>query len=273
MTDILDRAYFVSPRKLAVELEKSEEELEQELREHGFTRLTDFQDRESEGLELEYEIQELERRKLQGIFGEKVARFVKGRIKRYIESRLPGGWELRENARLRDSSDSATLRLGEKPDTRDSMKLSGNSVAHYGMDREEILKQVRSRHFAAGKNMFERFQESLLPTIDRVLYALEKNGETEEMRYDVIDHSKSSAEINRERVRIPLEKVEDFKVIGLEVKTSRDDAEKLLSSVQRNVRDRASNSPHIDLYGVHVDYNIDTAEIPEEVPVTVKKLG
>jgi 1,2-phenylacetyl-CoA epoxidase catalytic subunit len=87
---------FTSKRELAKTFDTSEKEIQEKLEDLGFRTLQNFSERnqKSDSLDMGYEISDMERRKLQGLFGEKVAVFVKGKIKRFIENSLPENWTL-----------------------------------------------------------------------------------------------------------------------------------------------------------------------------------
>lgn len=260
-------------RELAKKKDISEAKLEQDLKELGFRRLTDFEnsDEGKETCELEYSLDEMEKRKLQGVFGERIAVFIEGKIKRFITRILPQDWNVKKNIHLRTKDNHKSLNFGQKPKDSGSIKISGDTVAHYGADEETLIERVQQRHFSASEYLFNKFQENQIPSIDNTFYALKKSGEKRCFKYDFIDHSKNSYQIQRNTTKVSVEHIEDFKVIGLEVKTTKSDAKNLLSKKQRRIRERAQNSAFLDFYTIDVDFEIEESDIPTEIPVKIKK--
>ncbi|MFO7793965.1 MAG: hypothetical protein R6V35_03225 [Candidatus Nanohaloarchaea archaeon] len=68
--EVIEKADFADKRDLAKEFDTSVEKVEELLSDQGFSTLKDFSDEKEvqKTLDLNYEIKELEKRKLQGIF-------------------------------------------------------------------------------------------------------------------------------------------------------------------------------------------------------------
>ncbi|MFB6208659.1 MAG: hypothetical protein ABEJ56_00800 [Candidatus Nanohaloarchaea archaeon] len=272
----LEKVEKLEKRELAKQMDLSEERLDEKLRDLGFTSLADFTDNQSrtEKKKINYSLSEMEKRKLQGLLGEKVTRFIEGKIRRFIRSGFNNEWIIKSYLDLRTLDECRQLHFGERQSFQgNSLSISGGNVTHYGVEEEVIREKIRQKHYACSAYLFEKFTEYQVPSIDHVLYALRKTGETESFEYRVKDHSEESGSFTGEKLEVDLEKIRDFKVIGLEVKTSESsDAENLFSSLQREVRDTAKESAFLDLYKAHVNYSISTQKIPEEVPVEIEKV-
>jgi len=266
---------FTSKRELAKTFDTSEKEIQEKLEDLGFRTLQNFSERnqKSDSLDMGYEISDMERRKLQGLFGEKVAVFVKGKIKRFIENSLPENWTLRQGIKLTTSGvNQKSLWFGTKNSNEKEIEINDYTVRHRDLPLEEIEEKVQKRHYYCSEEVFLQFQEHRIPNIDEVFYAVNKTGNTESREYHLVN-TESSRISNQEKHEIDLEEVEDFKVIGVEIKTTENRAENLLSSVQREIRDKAKESPYLDLYSLKVEYEKDRKEIPEEVDIRMEKLG
>ena len=269
--EIVEEAEFADRRDLAKGFGISEEKVKQVLEDHGFSTLEDFSGREdNSSLEMSYEIREMEKRKLQGVFGERIAVFVRGRITEFLENSLGSDWELRQGVKLKTTgSDPRTMWYGDRG-IDSEIKISGSTVRHRDMDEEEIVEKVRERHFVTSDELFDRFSEHQIPSIDQVYYGLKLSGEQRSRDYHLLN-TESSSFSSRKSKAIDLRHVEDFKVIGLEIKTTRDRAENLFSSLQRSIRDKARESPYLDIYSLKVEYDIETGEIPDEVDLRLEK--
>lgn len=262
-------------RQLAKEFETSEKEIDDKLNELGFRTLEDFNEAGADSsLDLTYEITEMENRKLQGMFGEKIAVFVKGKLKRFLKNSLPPGWSLHQGVKLRTKGENLekSLWFGRKNTLEKGIDINDSTVRHRNMPDEEIREAVKERHLYCSEELFQQFQEHRIPNIDQVYYAVKKTGETRENDYHCVNTEASSFS-SQEKVTIDLEEVEDFKVIGIEIKTTENRAEGLLSSLQRNIRDKAKESPYLDIYSLKVEYKKGSREIPEEVDLRLEKIG
>lgn len=275
MSDLMEKAESKPFRQLAKDEDQAEEQLQKELEELGFRTIGDFSDKNEQRKDnqLQYELSEMEKRKLQGIFGEKITIFIEGKIKRFLRERLPRDWELKNNIRLKTDGNEKSLKFGEAPSDRDSITITGTNISHHGVEEEALVERVQSKHFACTDYLFEKFQEYQIPTIDNILYAVKKAGQQKTFEYQVTDHSTNSAQLTQERKKIEIDRIDDFKIIGLEVKTSESKPGKLLSSKQREVRDKAKESAFLDLYTVKVDFDYSTGKLPQNVPVEIRKIS
>jgi len=267
---LAEEASFSDKRDLAKQLETSEEQIDELLSEQGFKTLEDFTDKGMKNaVDLSYQIKDLEKRKLQGLFGEKIAVFVKGRIKEFLKQSLGNNWELKQGIKLKTCKASKSMWYGDRsPDS--GIKITDSTIRHRNMEREEIKKKVRKRHFITSEELFNRFSEHQIPNIDQVYYAIKFTGNEKYRKYHLIN-TESSSFSNQEKERIKLKEVEDFKVIGLEIKTTENKAENLFSSLQRSIRDKASKSPYLDIYSLKVEYDIQTGKIPENVDIRIER--
>ena len=276
MSGLLEKAEKQGLRGLAKKLDRDKDGLRQSLKQLGFRQLTDYT-RDSCGgknsVSLNYELDKMQMKKIQGIFGEKIATFVEGKLIESIKSWHSEDWQIREGVKLRTSSESPkTAFYGIKPDEEESFKCTGHTVAHRGMDIGRIRKRLESKHFHTSRELFEKFQRYQVPNIDNVFYAMKTSGEKKEQEYRVIDWNTGGYGESGEKLVCELDIVEDFKIIGVEVKTTRDEGEKLLSKNQRKVKERSSETAFLDFYILRVNYDVRSREIPEEVEIEMRKL-
>lgn len=276
MSGLLEKAEKQGIRGLAKKLDRDEEGLRQSLKQLGFRQLTDYTEDGLSGknsVSLNYELDTMEMKKIQGIFGEKIATFVKGKLIESIKSWHSEDWQIRKGIKLRNSSESPrTAFYGIKPDEEEYFKCTGQTVAHRGMDIERIRKRLESKHFHTSRELFEKFQRYQIPDIDTVLYALKTSGEKKEQEYRAIDWNTGGYGESGEKLVCKLDIVKDFKVIGVEVKTTKDEGERLLSKNQRKVKERSSETAFLDFYILRVNYDVTSREIPEEVEIEMRKL-
>lgn len=266
---------FKEKRELAKELGVSEKQVGEKLNELGFRTLNDFEEeKDISSIDLSYEISEMERRKLQGMFGEKVAVFVKGKLERFLKSSIPDNWSLHQGVKLKTKGENheKSLWFGRKNTMDKKIDISDSTVRHHNMEDEKIKEAIRKRHFYCSEDLFEKFQGHRIPSIDQVYYAVKKTGDRKAKDYHLVNSEASSFSSQRKKT-IGIEEVEDFKVIGIEIKTTEDRAENLFSSLQRSIRDKSKNSAFLDLYSLKVEYEKDSNEIPQEVDLRLERLG
>jgi hypothetical protein len=273
--DLLREAEKNGVRQLARKKDKSKKELVKELKEQGFSTIKDFFGKKPRNsIKLDYEIGEMERRKLQGMFGEKIATFVEGRIKEFLQESMGPEWKIKKGIKVKAKGETEkSMFYGLKPDEHSKIKCSGKTVAHAGLSKEEIREEVESMHFHVSERLFKKFQEYQAPNIDECYYAVKKTGETEEHFYRAHDRSSGSYDVEGEKISCDLEALEDFKIICLEVKTTTDKGGNLLSKKQREVRDLASDTAFLDFYLAEVNYDISSSEIPDSVEVNLEMMS
>ncbi|MFB6116677.1 MAG: hypothetical protein ABEK10_04165 [Candidatus Nanosalina sp.] len=274
MADLLKEAERKGLRNLARDRDRSRRELVQELKDRGFSTIKEFfGKKEDDSIEMTYNLDEMEKRKLQGVFGEKVARFVEGRIRDFLKDSMGNKWEIRKGIEVKTKGENhRSMFYGLKPDENSGIKCSGKSVAHNGMENHEIREELRKMHYHVSKRLFKKFQEYQAPNIDECYYAIRKTGEKVKHEYRAYDRSSGVHDTEGEKLDCKLNEIEDFKIICLEVKTTSQKSKNLLSKTQREVRDLASETAFLDFYLVKVDYDIQTAEIPDSVDVEIEGL-
>lgn len=275
MTDLLKEAETKGLRNLARDRDRSRKELVEDLKERGFSTIKDFfGKKEDDSIEMTYNLDEMEKRKLQGVFGEKVARFVEGRIRDFLRESMGDNWEIKKGIEVRTKGENQrSMFYGLKPGENSRIKCSGKSVAHNGMQNEKIREEVRKMHYHVSERLFKKFQEYQAPSIDECYYAIRKTGGKVKHEYRAYDRSSGVHDTEGEKLECTLDEIEDFKIICLEVKTTSQKSKNLLSETQREVRDLASETAFLDFYLVKVDYDISTAEIPDSVDVQIEGLS
>ena len=261
----------VSDRELAKHLEVSEEDARQERKKRGFLKLDDFQDQKEvkNSLDIDAELDDMEKRKLQGHLGEKLTSLMKSRVTDYLESHTRPEWVLRDKLQLISGSSVSKRYWASGKPRQGSIRIDGRSIKHTGESLDEIEKYVKERCVFAEGDMFEKFKEVRNPFIDFNFYAVKKTGKrlTE---FILEDYSSDSFDA-KESMKVSIPVIEDFKVIMLEVKTTKDEAETLFSSNQRKARDLAKKSPYLDFFSLQVDIEFSELNIPKEYSVDIQK--
>lgn len=274
MTDLVKEAERKGLRELAKDRDRSKKELIKE-KQRGFFTINDFLgESKSDSVERTYRLNEMEKRKLQGLFGEKVARFVEGRIRDFLKNSMGDQWEVKKGIKVKmKGSKHKSMFYGLKPDENSNLKCSGKSIAHYGLTNQEIREEIEFMHFHVSERLFKKFQEYQAPSIDECYYAVKKQGKTKKHEYRAYDRASGSYDAEGETIECSLEKLTDFKIICLEVETTREKASNLLSKTQREVRDIASKTAFMDFYLARVEYDINSSKIPDNVKVEIDLLN
>lgn len=249
-------------REIAVEKDITEEAVKTERRQSGYPRLSDFisQEEVENAKKVEFELDELRKRQLQGFIGEKITGLMVNRLKGELEEYVKDDWVLRDKAQiLSEKNNGYMLRIGGRPGN-DEIMVERNTVKHMGAEEKMIREKARKETFLMSHQMFERYSEMKNPWIDQNFYALEVNG-SKTVKFTVKDYSKESFErTSHLEVKIPY--VTDFKIIAVEIKTSKDEANNLLSKNQRKVRDNSKESPHLDFFTLKLDTEFEEFGLP-----------
>ncbi|GEM_PF-2776211 len=261
----------VSDRQLAKDLGVSEKDARQERKKRGFLKLDDFQDKKEveESLNIDAELSDMEKRKLQGHLGEKLTSLMKSRVTDYLKSHTRPEWVLRDKLQLISNVSTSNRYWASGKPRQGSIRIEGRSIKHTGKPLEEIEKYVKERCVFAVEDMFEKFKEVRNPFIDFNFYAVKETGKRE-TEFVLEDYSSDSFDA-KESMKVSIPVIEDFKVIMLEVKTTKDDAGSLFSSNQRKARNLAKNSPYLDFFSLQVDREFSELNIPEEYSVSIQK--
>jgi hypothetical protein len=261
----------MNDRELATQLDFTEEEVKQKRIDRGLLRLENFSEKESAPTrsKMKFELDKMEKRKLQGFMGEKLAELMKSKVVDYLRKHTGGKWELRSKARMvRKGRTSHSYWAGGRPD-RDEIVVESGVVKHQGAEKDELREAVRDKCVVAEDDIFEKFQEVRNPWIDFSFYALSIE-ETVEQTFSARDFSKRSFDQESEiDVEVPL--ASDFKLMAVEVKTTNSSAENLLSTNQRNVRDLAEESPYIDFFTLKVETDFSELGIPENFDAEIAR--
>jgi hypothetical protein len=186
-----------------------------------------------------------------------------------LEDFVKDSWVLRDKLYL-VSSDSSFQRYWASGRPRQgSISIEGRNLKHEGKDREDLKEHVKERCVVASEDIFRKFREVRNPFIDFNFYALRKTGE-KKVEFQVRDYSKKSFD-KTEKLEVIVPVIEDFKIVMLEVKTTKEDAGKLFSENQRNARDLAKKSPFLDFFSLKVNKEFEEMDIPENFEVKLEK--
>jgi len=251
----------MNDRELARELYVSVSEIESVRDDSGSKRLDDFiRTDELSSLSLEFELSEMEKRKIQGAIGERIAGFSGSRIKSYLRDHVRGDWEIRDSLEM----------ICEDPGVKSyrnrysQLDVSGNSIRHRDMSREDIMDSIESKYVLSDRDTLESFYRVLDPWIDIRMFGVEIDG-LESVEFDV--NCLGSGFSGKLDIELPV--VEDFKILALEVKTTEDSAENLLSSHQRDLREMSKSSPYIEYFTVRIDREFSDMDIAEAYDLEV----
>ncbi len=249
-------------REIAKELTVPEEKVEK-MRSRGFLRLEEFKNPEEgpDSVEIDFELDELRKRQLQGFLGEKVCSLMENRVKKLLSKHVKSNWTLERKAEM-ISENKFGHSIGSYPRSRGEIKIEGNMIKHFNAEEEEIREEIRGRCFKTSDELFEAFHKVRNPWIDFSFYAFKTEGKIGQS-FSIKDFSQSALEAGKTiEVEIPV--VKDFKIAALEVKTTEGDEENLLSRNQRKVRKIAEESPFIDFFTLKIDTSFEELGIPEE---------
>jgi hypothetical protein len=194
---------------------------------------------------------------------------MKSRVTDYLESHTRPEWVLRDKLQLISSASVSKRYWASGKPRQGSIRIDGRSIKHTGESLDEIKKYVKERCVFTEGDMFEKFKEVRNPFIDFNFYAVKKTGKRQ-TEFMLENYSSDSFDAE-ESMKVSIPVIEDFKVIMLEVKTTKDEAETLFSSNQRRARDLAKNSPYLDFFSLQVDREFSELNIPDEYSVNIRK--
>lgn len=259
----------MSDREMARELELPQDEVSRRRKELGLLKLDSLIDSGDSAFDIELELGEMDCRRLQGFLGERIARLMKSKILRQLGNSLESGWVLRERCEVLNAEDfSRNFYAGRRP-SRGETELSGSHIRHWGHTGEELREIVRERSVALPPELFESFLESRAPFTDQLYYGF-KIQDTTEKRFATYDLEKPG--FDREsslEAEVPV--ADDFKLLAVEVKTTSGDPGSLLSTNQRELREKAKSTPFLDFYVLHVDLEFDDLDVPESYSVSLSR--
>ncbi|MFB6245789.1 MAG: hypothetical protein ABEJ03_05585 [Candidatus Nanohaloarchaea archaeon] len=264
-----EEAEELTDRQLASRMNLTENEAMEARKRSGVSRLEDFfrQEDEKEELEVSFDLGEMHRRQLQGCVGEKIAAFLRNRVAEFLENHLENGWTIERSCEV--VSAGGPLREVSTGSRFSDIRLEGSSVRHRGLDEEKLLEKLEENCVALPEDLFDSFLEAWNPFIDEIFYGF-RHKENIEKKFSSRDTTEPGFETGKPiTANIPL--AEDFKIMAVEVKTTGDRAEDLLTSNQREVRDMASRSPFVDFFTLHVDLDLEEIGVPDSVNSKIRR--
>lgn len=258
-------------RELAVEMDLPEEKIKQKRKESGFLRLEEFTDSESatSSVDIKLKLEEMEKRKLQGFLGEKLTSLMKSRVVKHLDEHLKDSWILRDKLHLVNLDSRFERYWASGRPYQGEIRINGRTIKHQGSSKDELEQHVKERTAAAEENLFKKFREIRNPFIDFSFYAI-KTSENKKVEFNVEDYSNNGFD-SSEKLRVETPVIDDFKIVMLEVKTTKDEAEQLFSSNQRKARDLARGSPFLDFFSLKVNRDFEELDIPEDFSIKLKK--
>jgi len=261
----------MSDREIAVELDITEDEARDRRRETGFLNLEEFVDDQGpeDRKQVDLELGEMERRKLQGFMGEKVADLMMNRVLDHIGDHLKDSWVLRDKLHLINADSKFQRYWASGRPRQGEIRIEGRNLKHSGNTEEELEDHVRERCAVADGEIFKKFREVRNPFIDFSFYAVKKDGR-EEVEFNVEDYSSNRFE-NSQKLREEIPRIKDFKIVMIEVKTTKDNAENLFSTNQRKAKNMAQKSPFLEFFSLKVDKEFQELGIPEKFDGEIKK--
>lgn len=261
----------MNDREIAVKLNITENEVQQKRKDSGFLRLEEFTETEKleDKMEISVELDRMEKRKLQGFLGEKVTSLMRNRVVKHLKKHLKDDWILRDKLNLVSKESSHQRYWASGRPRQGSIRIEGRNIKHNGTAEDEIREHVREKCVLAEKDIFTKFRDVRNPFIDFNFYAVRQVG-TEKVEFLINDFSGNSFE-NEEKIEIEVPVVDDFKIVMLEVKTTKDDAKNLFSKNQRNARDLAKESPFLEFFSLRIHKEFSELDIPESFLLDVRK--
>lgn len=260
-----------SDRQIAVELDMPEKEVKAKREDSGFLRLSEFADKDasSKKVDIDVKLKKMEKRKLQGFMGEKLTSLMKNRVINHLKKHLGEKWTLRNKLNVVNKNSSFQRYWASGRPRQGSIRIEGRNLKHHGSKKEELEKYVREKCVVAEEDIFRKFQEVRNPFIDFNFYAVRKS-ENKIVEFTLKDYSENSFE-SKERLKVKVPVIEDFKIVMLEVKTTKNDAKNLFSKNQRKARELANKSPHLDFFSLKVDKEFSDLGIPEDFSLNIEK--
>jgi hypothetical protein len=261
----------MNDREIAVELDITEDEVQERRKDSGFLRLEEFLENKKpdDKVEVSVELDGMEKKKLQGFLGEKITSLMRSRVVKHLEKHLKDDWILRNKLNLVSEESTHQRYWASGRPRQGSIRIEGRSIKHNGSTEDVIREYVRERCVLAERDIFTKFRDVRNPFIDFNFYAVRKRG-TEKVEFLVNDFSGDSFE-NGEKIEIEVPVIDDFKIVMLEVKTTKDDAKNLFSTNQRYARDLAKKSPFLEFFSLKINREFSELDIPETFSLDIRK--
>lgn len=273
MRDVIESNFEEkNDRELAKELDVSESQVKNIRREEGFLRLDKFKedDQISSVFSLNWELDEMEKRKLQGFLGEKVTKLLTGKVKNHLKKFTRDNWVLRDKIYLVNSSNTIQRYWANSKPIQGELRVEGKQIKHDNKSEEKIKEHISEKCVIADNQLFKKFKKLRNPFIDFNFYIVKKTG-TENVKYKATNYGKLSNNMGGENISVEVPKIEDFKIIMLEVKTTRKNAESLLTENQRKARDIAKESPYLEFFTIKVNREFEELNIPSNYEAKLEK--
>ena len=273
MRDVIESNFEEkNDRELAKELDVSESQVKNIRREEGFLRLDKFKedDQISSVFSLNWELDEMEKRKLQGFLGEKVTKLLTGKVKNHLKKFTRDNWVLRDKIYLVNSSNTIQRYWANSKPIQGGLRVEGKQIKHDNKSEEKIKEHISEKCVIADNQLFKKFKKLRNPFIDFNFYIVKKTG-TENVKYKATNYGKLSNNMGGENISVEVPKIEDFKIIMLEVKTTRKNAESLLTENQRKARDIAKESPYLEFFTIKVNREFEELNIPSNYEAKLEK--
>lgn len=273
MRDVIESNFEEkNDRELAKELDVSESQVKNIRREEGFLRLDKFKedDQISSVFSLNWELDEMEKRKLQGFLGEKVTKLLTGKVKNHLKNFTRDNWVLRDKIYLVNSSNTIQRYWANSKPIQGGLRVEGKQIKHDNKSEEKIKEHISEKCVIADNQLFKKFKKLRNPFIDFNFYIVKKTG-TENVKYKATNYGKLSNNMGGENISVEVPKIEDFKIIMLEVKTTRKNAESLLTENQRKARDIAKESPYLEFFTIKVNREFEELNIPSNYEAKLEK--
>lgn len=258
-------------REIAVELDTTEEEVKKMRRDSGFLRLSEFQSKEdiNSSLSMDVELDEMEKRKLQGYMGEKVTALMKNRVVDHLEGHVKDNWVIRDKLHIVNEASSFQRYWASGRPRQGEIRIEGRHLKHSNSTENELREYIQEKCVVAREEIFEKFREVRNPFIDFNFYAV-KTVDKKEVAFTARDFTENRFE-SGQKVKAEIPVIEDFKIVMLEVKTTKEDAKKLFSKNQRKVRDMAKGSPFLEFFSLKVDKEFTELGLPSEMTLNIEK--
>jgi hypothetical protein len=193
---------------------------------------------------------------------------MQNRLENKLAQTVPSGWSVHDDVNVVSEDGEPTPSTRFLTSRHENIVIDGRSVLHTNKDDEEVDEHVEENCFVASSTLYEKFRSFSHPFVDTVFYATQSRGE-EPITFSVRN---VTSRVDYEMTRsIPIRRLQDFKVLLVEIKTTNDEASNLLSSHQRSLRDVTDSNRFLDFYTLQVTTDFSDFDLPSDFQATLKR--
>jgi hypothetical protein len=208
---------------------------------------------------------------LQGRLGEMLADSLRSEAENILELSLDNRWEIFgwKMDVLNPDYETSTVSKGQEP-KRKIVPRSSPPIIHRTLDEDEIQNFVENRYVLADKDLLEQYDRVNPPTVDKKYYAVEYAGSSKEIEFEVYDSTNHFSQAE-ERIEIELPVISDFRILAVEVKTSKSGVRDSLTEAQISALEKAEQSKYLQFYTMSI--NPENFSIPDRAKIELTRMG